>query len=45
MPLDAKNTKMRLLVGADAAESMIIVGAWGSFEKKDGSFSCQQLMG
>ena len=36
---------MRLLVGADAAESMIIVGAWGSFEKKDGSFSCQQLMG
>ena len=45
MPVDAKDTKMRLLVGADAAEPMIIIGAWGSFEKTDGSFSCQHLLG
>ena len=45
MPIDAKDAKMRLLVGADAAEPMIIIGAWGSFEKTDGSFSCQHLLG
>ena len=45
MPADAKNTKMRLLVGADAAEPMIIIGAWGCFEKTDGTFSCQHLLG
>ena len=45
MPVDAKSTKMRLLVGADAAESIIMIGAWGSFERSDGSWSCQHLLG
>ena len=45
MPIDAKNTKMRLLVGADAAEPMIMVGAWGGFERADGDWSCQHLLG
>ena len=45
MPADAKNTKMRLVVGADAAEPMIIIGAWGCFERSDGSYSCQHLLG
>ena len=45
MPVDAKNTRMRLLVGADAAEAIIMIGAWGSFERSVGSWSCQHLLG
>ena len=45
MPEDAINTKMRILTGADAAESVIMVGAWGGFQRKDGSWSCQHLLG
>ena len=33
MPEDAINTKMRILTGADAAESVIMVGAWGGFQR------------
>ena len=45
MPIDAKNTKMRLMCGADAAEPMIMVGAWGGFERTNGDWSCQHLLG
>ena len=45
MPIDARNTKLRLLVGADAAEPIIMIGAWGGFQKMDGSWSCQHLLG
>ena len=45
MPVDAKNTKMRLLCGADAAAPMIMVAGWGGFERTDGSWSCQHLLG
>ena len=43
MPVEAKNNKMRLLVGANEAVPMIISGAWGGFEKTDRSFSFQYL--
>ena len=45
MPVDAKNTKMRLMSGADAAEPMIMVGSWGGFERDNGEWSCQHLLG
>ena len=45
MPADAKNCKMRLLCGADAAAPMIMVGGWGGFERTDGTWSCQLLLG
>ena len=45
MPNDAIDTKLRIMVGADAAEQMEIIGAWGGFKKSDGSWSCQHLLG
>ena len=45
MPIDAVDSKMRLLSGADAADPVIMVGAWGGFRRRDGSWSCQHILG
>ena len=45
MPSDAVNTKMRLLSGVDAAQSVLMMGCWGGFELKDGSWSNQLILG
>ena len=45
MPADAIDTKMRLFIGADAAKENMMIGAWGSFKRRDGSWSCQFLLG
>ena len=45
MPEGAVSTRMNLIVGVDAAEIIKMVGAWGRFRLKDGSFSCQLVLG
>ena len=45
MPPNAINTKMRLLTGVDAAQSVLIMGCWGGFQLRDGSWSNQLLIG
>lgn len=45
MPVDAVDKKLRILAGADAAEQMEMIGAWGGFKRVDGSWSCQHLLG
>ena len=45
MPEDAIDCNMRILCGGDAAEEVLILGAWGGFKKQDGSWSCQLLVG
>ena len=45
MPEDAIDSRMRILCGGDAAEEMLILGAWGGFKRLDGSWSCQLLVG
>ena len=45
MPEDAADTKMNLIIAVDAAESMKVVGGWGRFRLKNGSFSCQLILG
>ena len=44
MPEDAVNNKMRLTTAVDAAGEAIVVGVWAGFQKKDGEYSCQQLI-
>ena len=45
MPLDAIDTKMRLLTGVDAAKHVLMMGCWGGFMLKDGSWSNKLLLG
>ena len=45
MTEDAIDSRMRILCGGDAAEEMLILGAWGGFKRIDGSWSCQLLVG
>ena len=45
MPPNAINTKIRLLTGVDAAQSVLIMGCWGGFQLRDGSWSNQLLIG
>ena len=45
LPIDAVNSKMRLFIGVDAAEEHLMIGAWGSFKRKTGSWSSQFLIG
>ena len=40
MPEEAINSKLRLIVGADAAEPVLEIGAWAGFEKGNGTWSC-----
>ena len=45
MPADAVDSRMRLLAGADAADPVIMVGTWGGFRRRNGSWSCQLILG
>ena len=45
MPEDAVDSKMDIIIAVDAAEIIKMVGAWGRFRRKDGSFSCQLILG
>ena len=45
MPVDARDTKMRLLTGADAADQVLVIGAWGGFQRRDNSWSSQHILG
>ena len=45
IPSDAADCKMRLFIGVDAAEEHLMIGTWGSFRRKNGSWSCQFLIG
>ena len=45
MPLNAVSTQMDMIVAADAAEWIKIVGAWVRFRLDTGKFSCQLLIG
>ena len=45
VPIDAADTKLHLLCCVDAADKLKIVGVWARFRRKDGSFSCQLLIG
>ena len=45
IPEDAVTTKMILRCCVDAADSAKVVGVWGCFERKDGTLSCQHIIG
>ena len=45
MPLDAVDSRLRLLGAGDAAIESEIMGVWGGFRRKCGSWSCQLIMG
>ena len=45
MPAEAVDTKLRVLTGVDAAKPALIMGCWGGFKMKDGSWSNQLMLG
>ena len=45
MPVDAIDSKLRLLTGVDAAKQGLMMGCWGGFKKKDGSWSNKLILG
>ena len=45
MPADAINGKLRLLTGVDAAKQGLMMGTWGGFKLKSGSWSNQLILG
>ena len=45
MPEDAINSKMRVITGTDAALEALIIGSWGCFKLKNGSWSCKLIIG
>ena len=45
MPIDAVNSKLRLLTGVDAAKSGLMMGCWGGFLRKNGSWSNKLILG
>ena len=45
MPVDAIDTKLRLLTGVDAAKQGLMMGCWGGFKRKNGSWSNKLILG
>lgn len=45
MPPEAANTEMRLLTLVDAAKPALVMGSWGGFKLRDGSWSNQLVLG
>ena len=45
MPLDAVDSKMRLIAACDASNSVKIMGVWAGFKRKGGMYSSQLLIG
>ena len=44
MPVDAIDSRMRLIVKVDAADRIISQACWGGFKRKNGQWSCQQIL-
>ena len=44
-PSDAVDGRLRLLTGVDAAKQGLMMGCWGGFRRKDGSWSNQLILG
>ena len=42
---DAVDSKLRLLTGVDAAKTGLMMGCWGDFKWKDGSWSNKNMLG
>ena len=45
MPADAIDCNMDIITAGDAAEDSKVTAAWARFKLKDGSYSCQHLIG
>ena len=45
MPAEAINSNMRLLTSVDAAKPSLIMGCWGGFKMRDGTWSNQLVLG
>ena len=45
MPVDAIDSNMRMITVVDAAMSVVMVGIWVGFKRKNGEWSCQHLIG
>ena len=45
MPAEAVSTRMRILTGVDAAKLVMVMGCWGGFQLKNGTWSNQLLIG
>ena len=45
MPSEAVDNKLRVLTGVDAAKEALVMGCWGGFKLKDGTYSNQLLLG
>ena len=45
MPMNAVDCKMDLITACDAAEDSKVAAAWARFKLRDGSYSCQHLIG
>ena len=45
MPVDAVDTKLRLLTGVDAAKTGLMMGCWGGFLRKNGLWSNKLILG
>ena len=45
MPMDAVDTKLRLLTGVDAAKTGLMMGCWGGFKRKTGTWSNKLVLG
>ena len=44
MPMDAVDSKLRLIVLADFAKKLHVIGTWGGFKKKSGGWSCRHIL-
>ena len=45
MPIDAIDTKLRIIGAVDAAKAAMVIGAWAGFRRKNGKYSCQLMIG
>ena len=45
IPEDAANTNLSLIAAVDAANDLKIVGVWARFERKNGEYSSQLIIG
>ena len=45
MPAEATDSKLRLLTGVDAAKEGLMMGCWGGFKLRDGTWSNQLILG
>ena len=45
MPIDAIDTRMRIITAVDAALAVVMVGTWAGFLRSNGEWSCQHLIG